>query len=477
MPPASKNKTNLGTETPVPIQQGEKTGKQSPQAGMTLGSVFDSLLIRPGTFKTYREMRENPTIALARAVANAPIQTASISTTADDDVPDNVKTFADAQVDILWPGYSQDVLYARDYGFQAWEKVWGVDTVDGAMRWVIRKLKALTPDITRPVVNMDTGIFEGIRQKAIVLEVPYSLWVTYDAEPGQWFGRSQHENIRKHAWMPWLNTAAKQRKYMGKVAGVIPTVHYPVGEGRDATGKTVSNFDIAQTVLASLGNGHGVAIPSELASWAQDLAQAGVDVEKMISWRISFLETKGQHGKEFIETLRHYESLMMRGWLVPERAATEGQYGTKAEATTHASIALVIAGLILNDFIRCFNWYVLNPLLVYNFGQQAENTVRVQREGLDPAQELFWRETIKAVLTNPNNTDLFQTWLDVEAMLDLTGLPVNPDGVAKVEPDERSPIPPDVAGGQPVDSTAGIAAALSRLQYRVDNGSTDAKSQ
>ncbi len=158
--PSSSNKGNLRTEKPVPIVPGEKTGKQSPQLGMTLGSVFSSLLIRPGTFKTYREMRENPTIALARAVANAPIQTATISTTADDGVPENVEEFIKAQVDTLWPSYSQDVLYARDYGFQAFEKVWAVEAVDGAARWIIRKLKALTPDITMPVINKDTGVFE-----------------------------------------------------------------------------------------------------------------------------------------------------------------------------------------------------------------------------------------------------------------------------------------------------------------------------
>ena len=60
--------------------------------------------------------------------------------------------------------------------------------------------------------------------------------------------------------------------------------------------------------------------------------------------------------------------------------------------------------------------------------------------------------------------------VDVEAMLDLTGLPVADGGVKQTD---VSPSPGDAANGQPVDSATGIAAALSRLQYRVSDGNAD----
>jgi len=474
MPPTSKNKTNLKTVKPVAIKQEEQTGRQSPETSATAQSIFEQSIVMPGTFKTYRAMRENPTIALARAIANGPIQTANISVVSDEDVPENVIKFIRNQVDSLWPSYSKDVLYARDYGFQAFEKVWAAKPYEGTTRWIISKLKALTPDITSPVINKETGAFEGLRQKAVQLDIPYALWITHDAEPGQWYGRSQHENIRKQAYSHWVNTAAKQGQCAGKIAGVLPIVYYPVGKGRDATGSEKSTFDIATTILKTLGTGHGVTIPQELATWAQDMAMAGVDVEKLLSWRISFLEPKGQHARGFIDTLRHYESLMMRGWLVPERAAIEGQYGTKAEASTHASIALVIAGLVLTEFIRHFNWYIVNPLLVYNFGDEFENKVRVEREGLDPSQELFWRTIIEKVLTSPTNIDLFMTWLDIEAMLDIVGLPIRQGSMtrtAEVQEEKKT----DEEGRQKTETSfspdrqGAVAAALSRLTYSLKN--------
>jgi hypothetical protein len=399
-------------------ETGEATRVQKAAAASAF-SIFGGGGVDPGTFETYRKMRGNPTIALARAVANAPIQTSEYRLEAEEGIPDAIMGWMDEQVKYLWGGFLSDAIRARDYGFQAWEKVY--DIYEGKL-W-INKLKALLPDNTQPVLDKDTGAFLGLKQTGVILPPEKCLWYAYDAEAGDYYGRSQHENIRATAWRSWERLAEKELQYICKIAGILPIIHYPIGQSKNARGQLVSNHTIAETVLSSLGSGHGVAVPQELADWVTDLARSGIDPDKIMAWRISFLEETSSHGDSFVNEMRHKESLMMRGWLVPERAATEGQSGTKAEAETHGQVAMVTANLVLMDMMRCFNWYVVNPLLVMNFGPQYEGTIWLERAGTDPVMVAFYRDMLSKVLGDPNNVDLFQTWLDVKGMMQAAGLP------------------------------------------------------
>jgi len=417
---------------------GEATKKQA--AGV-YASFIDVFGVSSGTFDTYRKMRTNPTVALARVVATAPIKTSNYSIKSEDDVSEDMIGFIQKQIDELWPLLIENILYSLDYGFQSFEKVWDVRMVDGSPRYVLRKLKPLVPDQIKVVLDKKYGNFAGLRQNEIHLLPNKCFHYIYDGEAGNYYGRSRHENIREHAWMPWVDIAKKQKQYAGKIAGVIPLIKYPIGKSMDATGTETSNYEIAKAILSSLGTGKGVAMPQEIVAWARDLARQGVDPEAFAAWHISFLETKGQHATGFVNTLRHYESLILRGWIVPERAAIEGQFGTKAEAGEHGDLTLTMADLVFQDIIRCVNWYIVNPLLVYNFGPDSENKVWLERAGLDPALAAFFRSIVEKVLAAPSNVDLFQTWLDVDAMLDQVGLPkgqeqINTEGVIPQKQDD-----------------------------------------
>ena len=69
----------------------ERTGKQIPPnsaiGGLAILQNVDSDIPKPapGTYKTYREMRTNPTVALARMMARAPIQSAKWSVESEDE--------------------------------------------------------------------------------------------------------------------------------------------------------------------------------------------------------------------------------------------------------------------------------------------------------------------------------------------------------------------------------------------------------
>ena len=372
-----------------------------------------------GTFDTYRKMRGNPTIALARMAATAPIRVAKWAIEAADGVAEGQVRFLRDQITPIWPMLIKDVLYALDYGFQAFEKVFEVR--DG--RIVYRKLKALSPENTEILADKANGAFAGIRQGDVELGPEKCFMFTYDGEAGNHYGRSRHENIREDAWHPWVELSRKRSRYFNKVAGVIPVIEYPEGESQDASGATQTNFDLARAVLQNLGDGKGVAMPNVFARYAGDLARSGIDLDQLKAWHISFLETNQQHGQDFADTMRHLESLMLRGWLVPERAATEGRYGTKAEAQEHGRLALAVADLLLEDIIRFVNWYLVNPLMVLNFGPRAENSLRLVRSALDLSHQAFLRRMIENVLAAPPNVEMFLKFLDIDAVLDSVGLP------------------------------------------------------
>jgi hypothetical protein len=396
---------------------GEITKNQTG-GGVCSISQFPMTEISTGTFETYRRMRGNPTVALARMVATAPIRTASWSVEVQDGSSDDMVALVQDNLQRLWPQFIKDVLFSLDYGFSPFEKVWIVQD----SKLVYKKLKPLLVDKTKILVDA-YGSFSGFRQDALDLEPEKCFLFTHDGEAGDLYGRSRHENIRKDAWMPWIDTAEKRKAYVKKVSGTIPMIEYPEGVSKDGTGQDLSNFEIAKKILSSLGTGDGVAMPNVFAKYAGDLSKAGIDINQLKAWQISFLETKGSHASGMTEIMRHCESLIMRGWLVPERTAIEGQYGTKAESGEHAEIALLLADLLLQDIISAVNENLVNPLLYLNWGENATGLVYVKKSGLAPELKLFFRDIIKTVLTNPANVDLFLGMVDIDALLDNTEIP------------------------------------------------------
>ena len=438
---------------------GEETRVQNISTG--IASVATALIgidgytqAPPGTYETYRKMRNHPTIALARIISTVPIRVAAWSIEAKDEVPEDRIDFIRDQVDSFWPGLIKNIPYSLDYGFQSFEKVW--DIYDG--KFVYRKLKPLLPDYTEVRVDKDTGEFAGLKQHDVELGPEKVFWFTYDGEADGFYGRARHENVRTNAWQPWLDTADQMAQYGAKTAGVIPIVEYPVGMSKDASGAETSNFDLAKKVINSLCSAKGIAMPNAFKTYAEDLAAKGISLKDMQAWTITFLETKGQHGTDFVNMLKYYDSLLMRGWLVPERAAIEGTFGTKAEAETHGDLAMSVAMLLYEDILRSVNWYLINPLLRYNFGQEAENSIFLSRSGMSPDEKTYLRDLLGKTLTNPANIDLMIKWLDIDAMLDAIGLPKSEE-IINTDEDRVTP--------DTTEDTEDIPASMTKLVQNI----------
>jgi len=454
----------MAKETVKPPKTGEETKAQT--ASSTNNIIHQAVggqpvhmpgvATQPGTYKTYRRMISNPTIALARAASTAPVRAAKWGVQSEEGVPEEWKNEIQEAMKPLYPQLIKDMLRSLDYGWAGFEKVFEIRK--GLVTY--SKIKALLVDITDIQIDKNTGDFAGFRQGKVEIDADKSVIFTHDGEAGNLHGRSRNENCRPE-WSQWNHALGKSGQYITKAAGVIPMIEYPEGVSNDANGKEVDNAVHAATMLRELGMGHGIYMPNTLAKFAEDLARSGVDISQLKSWLISFLETKGRHGQEIVEMMGHLESLMMRGWLVPERSALEGKHGTKAESEVHADLALVVSYLLLLDITDAINRQIVDPLLQYNHGLEAKGSVFIVPEELGSDEQIFFRDLLKQVFANPQNLDLFLNVLNVDALLDIAGLPKSDTGdISRIAEDASTSID-DRA------TPEAAAMALSRMYAKV----------
>ena len=437
----AKAKAPASTSTEATQAQSQMTMRGGVYAAVS--RLIEGLSkVPPPTYETYRIMRTNPTIAMAMAVALAPVKFSTWGYEAEDGVPDDRVAFIKRAMERIRFRLKRDMTKAVWLGHQPFEKVW--DVVDG--RWQITEAKPLLPDITTIKVDEATGKFAGLENTGAMLEPDRSFNFVYDDDADGQFGRSRMENIRVWAWAPWMDSVKSQASYVRKGAGVLPQIHYPLGKTPDANGVEVDNSVHAQNVLAQLGSGNGVAIPQDFASWADDLnalLKSGVDPKSLMAWQISFLEARAGVGAEILTNMQHFEKLMARGWLVPERTFQEGTSGTKAEAGVHGDVALYSATELDLDIAACVNREFVDWMLRENWGEEAVGTVRVVPQPISDTDKEFVRDVVGTILKDPANIDIALATLDFDANLDRTGLSKSQDIVDVAAIRQPTDVPAD----------------------------------
>ena len=106
----------------------------------------------PATYAAYREIRKDPTVALARTAAVAPILASNWSCRAADGVPAQWVRFVKRQMDRVRTTYLENVLFYGniDFGYQGFEQVLGYGR-DGRIE--LTRLKPLLQDITEILIG------------------------------------------------------------------------------------------------------------------------------------------------------------------------------------------------------------------------------------------------------------------------------------------------------------------------------------
>ena len=372
---------------------GEQTGQQGlAQAGVGLGQVTGFLPPHAGTYEVYRRMSGHPTLALVKSIVTAPILAASWSfeTRRPDGrkvrrspIGDGVRSdpidrqlddrsrFIQRQMEPMRTPFLVEAMRALEFGWRPFEKIW--DVRDGQV--VLRRLKPLLPDFTYLQVDPH-GNFAGLVQMEVELGPEKSFVYTYDGEAGHLYGRSRHENARQ-AWSNWHQVDERTAQLVTKVAAIIPMVHYPLGQSRDASGQVRDNGDLADVILNGLGSGKGVKLPNLFAS-SED-PKLSSDLAGKSSWMVSFLEaaSAAHNLTGLTDRQRYYDALMFRAWLRPERVGLESQHGSRADASKHTETGLTDSELLHADLCDQLNRGVVDDLLTLNYGVDAARSVYV----------------------------------------------------------------------------------------------------
>jgi hypothetical protein len=283
-------------------------------------------------------------------------------------------------------------------------------------------------DKTEIQVDRTTGRLAGYKQESVTLEVEKILHVTSEPEAGDLFGTSRAETTRKvYSW--WNDANMGAARYDSKVAGVFIVVHYPPGVGINASGQAVSNFELAQKIAADIAAGRPCVMPKIVGTDADD---DQINNPESQAWRVELLEDKGSRQPGFSDRLRYLDSLKMRAWRRPERSATEGQSGTKAEAEAHADLGVIDGELIHANIARHINWYVIDQLLALNFGPSARGSVYITPAPLTDRKTALLREVMRQLMASPTGLEELLTWLDWDAIVDTLGLPKAAEVVGQI---------------------------------------------
>lgn len=428
-----------------PPRMGEQTGNQTVNGGsVTLGGMpfaGGGLFLPgrnglgqplPGTLKLYRRMSANPTVAIARMVNTVMLQAADWSYKAvGADVPDERIELVKRTFEPIRRRFIADVGRALDYGFSPFEKVWVEDQGD----IIYAKIKPLLVDSTEILVDKASGAFSGLKAKNVELTANKSFLFTYDGEAGNLYGRPLNENI-KQAYSAWERDFARYAQYLSMSAQPIPMIEYPLGRSQDASGAEQDNQLIAMGILQSLQSGMGVTMPKQWLPWAQELLENGANASDLAAWTISWLEPKSARGKEFLEALRYWDRLMLRGRLAPERTVTEGEHGTKAEVEAQTDIVILNTQDLLDDIMECVNGFLTDPLLVVNFGPEAKGTVKIEASPIVDNELVYLRKIVELAVGGQLGVDLLTTLIDTKTLIEKSGVPINEEATSTDMMDE-----------------------------------------
>ncbi len=402
------------------VQLGEQSRAQATHNVITRYITASPISDRPlpASYATYRMMRKDPTIALARALSAAPIVAAEWSVEADDDAPaEAVDLITKLFLPIREPLVERSLLGGIDFGHQPFEKVFAER--DGYLQ--ITKFKPLLHDINEILVDKGTGAFIGFRngegQGSVTIPLDKCLLLYFRVEGTNWAGEALLENDRE-TWNQWLDCNKGAVRYDRMVAGSRYVIRHPDGESVDPiSGQRLPNWQVADNLLAKLESVLPVVMPDQVTGYTEALNRGDQ------KWQIEILEDSTGRQPTFIERLRYLDSLKCRGMLIPERSILEGQYGTKAEAGEQIDLALTHADLTHRHVTRLINWYAVDQVLGLNWGEAMRGRVRLQAAPIRDAKLAHLKDVYQAILTNPGGfLEEFGT-LDTDAMKDALGLP------------------------------------------------------
>jgi hypothetical protein len=375
-------------------------------------------------YRKARLMRRDPTIKLARWFATAPIVGSSWSVECEYGVPSGAKELIEGMSEYLRHDLVQTALYGLyDHGWQGYEKSF-IARPDN-LYWC-QYLKPLYADWTYILVLEKTGEFAGFRQDPqtltkyhgieLYLSTEESMLLYIDAEGTNWYGEAVMKAAEK-AYDDWVICNQSAEKYDKKIAGSHWVVYYPRGTSM-YNGVDTDNAVIANEIAQNMRAVSSVAIPRSVQE-VVDTMSAQAASNESLQWKIDLLSDKSSAQSAIIDRLKYLDGLKFRAFGLPERSGLEGTYGTKAEAESHADLAILCLEMRHQGLCNQINRDLINQTMMLNYGPGYEDKVYLKPAPLTDEAKAFLREIYKTLVMAPEEI----AQLDMKALRDRLKVP------------------------------------------------------
>ena len=378
---------------------------------------------------TLKKMKCHPTVKMARFLSIAPVLSAKWTIDIHDDL--------ESQEEEIREVFEHQILRHRqrlvatallgliDWGWSPFEVVWdGFDIV---------KFKPLLQDITHIMIDPGSGDFAGFLQRHNVtgiesikseVTIPrltallFNQWV----EAGNLYGESDMKAAEQD-WLSSITTDETARRYDTKTAGAHWHIKFPVGES-DYNGTLTDHGVIANDILKRLMANGSVATPIGADRQMHDMDIPGA-VKDSPAWEINLIESNGNTSSSLNERSKYLDTRIVRAFLQPERSLLEGTHGTKAEAETHGSAAVILAehrGQQLLESLNTENG-VVHMVSGFHFGEEAVGKIKVVAEPLEQNRKEFLQTLYDKILSTPEGQLLELDNIDFQQLRDFVGVP------------------------------------------------------
>ena len=147
-------------------------------------------------YQKVKRIRRDPTIALVRQLAVAPVLIAPWSYEEEEDkAPEGARDFIEEVFKPLRSRFLRQAFHGMiDYGWAPFEMIF--ELIGGQVR--LTKLKNLLTEFTEILIVEENGEFAGFKQgDDLYLDLNKSLLISQDVEGTQWYGSSTMLNVER----------------------------------------------------------------------------------------------------------------------------------------------------------------------------------------------------------------------------------------------------------------------------------------
>jgi len=316
------------------------------------------------------------------------------------------RNFAEDSLNAIWTELVLAATQAYWCGYSPMILQWENDVPDRRVR--LNKVKDAIPEHSaiewKEVVrnrNVDEGnvnvvhktkIYNGIRQKGQPGYIPAesTLWYPVLMENGNMYGRQ----LLKSAFMPWFESQLYhlyQRRYHERFSQPLVVGRAPFDDVReDEHGNQMTGQQVMNNIVTQFRNNSSITLPSERT-------MNGSGDKHDFEYTLDLLESQ-MRGADFDRALTRCDEEMSLALFTPILLFRTADVGSYSLGQAHENIFYHMVNLLVEDFARYVNKYLMPRLIGYNFSQEMARTMRFEHRKLGVDKHETLRAMAQAML-------------------------------------------------------------------------------